>query len=60
MNEYFFHQRSREKLSELRREGMSSQEFRRLGRPARPLLPLSARLVGLMIVIMAVLVLLTH
>jgi hypothetical protein len=60
MNDYFFNVRGSEKLNELRREGMSSQEFRRLGRPARPLLPRSARLVALMVVLLGVALVLAH
>ena len=60
MNDYFLHVRSREKLDQLRKEGMTSQEFHRLGGPARRVLPRSATLVGLMVLFLGAVLILAH
>ena len=52
MNDYFFQVQSRQKLKELRNEGMTSQEFHRLGGSTRPALPRAAALVALMVLIL--------
>ncbi|HSR19410.1 MAG TPA: hypothetical protein VLL49_00715 [Anaerolineales bacterium] len=55
MNEYFMHVRSKEKLQELRREGIVSQEFHREGASARPLLPHASRLAAVTLAVLGVL-----
>jgi len=54
MNEYSFELRAREKLNELRREGIAGQELRRLGISAGPMLPQSAKRPALAILFLGI------